>query len=218
MRILTTLLLCALLILEFTSCRPRSQRSQRSQRSSRQTQQAATTGTKSAQQVMARTDSVLANLGTLSDDVSDLPPRATMDDVPRMPWGAPMMVPPRPDLSGYGVYESGLANFNGARYNEAIGLFTQIAVSGRPPELVPNAYYWIGESYYAMQRYAEALQYFEFVTQAGPAYRREAAFYKLSRANHSLGNDQAATMWYERLRAEFPRSVYVKTLRKLGIR
>lgn len=213
MRIVTLLFLCSALV--FSSCRPRSQRTQRQRQP--QPTQAAATGTKSVQQVMARTDSVLANLGSMQDEVADLPPQATMD-IPRTTWGAPMMAPPRPDLSGYGVYESGLANFNGSRYNEAIGLFTQIAVSGRPPELVPNAYYWMGESYYAMQRYAEALQYFEFVTQAGPAYRREAAFYKLSRANHELGNDQAATTWYERLRAEYPRSAYSSTLRKLGIR
>ena len=214
MRILTILGLCALLLLELSSCRPRSQRSSKQKQQTSKT--AATSATPSAKQVMARTDSVLANLGSLSDDVTDIPPRASADDYPRTPWGAQMAA--RPDLSAYGTFESGLANYNGSRYDEAIGLFTQIAVSGTPPELVPNAYYWIGESYYAMQRYAEALQYFEYTTKAGPTYKRETAFYKLSRANHELGNDQAAQTWYERLRAEYPRSAYVSTLRKLGIR
>jgi TolA-binding protein len=214
MRTLTILALCAVLLLELSSCRPRSQRP------SRQRQQAAKTTTgaaaPSAKQVMARTDSVLANLATMSDDVTDIPPRAAIEDHPRTTWGAPMAA--RPDLSGYGTFESGLANYNGARYDEAIGLFTQVAVSGRPPELVPNAYYWIGESYYAMRRYTEALQYFEYTTKAGPSYKREIAFYKLARANREIGNDQAAQTWYERLRAEYPRSSYISTLRKLGIR
>lgn len=214
MRTLTILVLCGVLVLECSSCRPRSQRTSKQKQPATK---AAAGGAKSAKQVMARTDSVLANLGSMSDDITDIPPRATMDEYSRTPWGAPMMAP-RPDLSGYGVFESGLANYNGSRYDEAIGLFTQIAVSGRPPELVPNAYYWIGESYYAMRRYAEALQYFEFTTKAGPSYKRETAFYKLARANHELGNDQAAQTWYERLRAEYPRSTYVSTLRKLGIR
>jgi TolA-binding protein len=216
MRTLTILALCAVLIVELSSCRPRSQRtSKQRQQASRTT--AATPGAPTAKQVMARTDSVLANLGSMSDDVTDIPPRATMDEYPRTSWGAPMMAP-RPDLSGYGTFESALANFNGSRYDEAVGLFTQIAVSGRPPELVPNAYYWIGESYYAMHRYAEALQYFEYTTKAGPSYKREIAFYKLARANRELGNDQAAQTWYERLRAEYPKSSYVSSLRKLGIR
>ena len=214
MRTLTILALCALLAVELSSCRPRSQKT------AKQKQQASKTAAPaapSAKQVMARTDSVLASLGSMSDDVTDIPPRATMDDYPRTSWGAPMGAA-RPDLSAYGTFESALANYNGSRYDEAIGLFTQIAVSGTPPELVPNAYYWIGESYYAMQRYAEALQYFEYTTKAGPTYKRETAFYKLARANRELGNDQAAQTWYERLRAEYPRSSYVSTLRKLGIR
>ncbi len=213
MRTLTVLALCAVLLLELSSCRPRSQRSTRQKQASKTAPAAAAP---SAKQVMSRTDSVLANLGSMSDDITDIPPRATMDEYPRTPWGAPMAA--RPDLSGYGTFESALANFNGSRYDEAIGLFTQIAVSGRPPELVPNAYYWIGESYYAMQRYAEALQYFEYTTKAGPSYKREVAFYKLARASRELGNDQGAQTWYERLRAEYPRSSYVSTLRKLGIR
>ena len=214
MRTLTVLALCAVLVLELSSCRPRSQRTTRQKQQASKTSQA--TAAPSAKQVMSRTDSVLANLGSMSDDITDIPPRATMDEYPRTPWGSPMAA--RPDLSGYGTFESALANFNGSRYDEAIGLFTQIAVSGKPPELVPNAYYWIGESYYAMQRYAEALQYFEYTTKAGPSYKREVAFYKLARASRELGNDQGAQTWYERLRAEYPRSSYVSTLRKLGIR
>lgn len=214
MRTLTVLALCAILLLELSSCRPRSQRSTRQKQQASKTSPAA--AAPSAKQVMSRTDSVLANLGSMSDDITDIPPRATMDEMPRTSWGAPMAA--RPDISGYGTFESALANFNGSRYDEAIGLFTQIAVSGKPPELVPNAYYWIGESYYAMQRYAEALQYFEYTTKAGPSYKREVAFYKLARASRELGNDQAAQTWYERLRAEYPRSSYVSTLRKLGIR
>jgi len=215
MRTLTILALCAVLLLELSSCRPRSQRSAKQRQQASRTAAAAPAGP-SAKQVMARTDSVLANLGSMSDDVTDIPPRAALGEYPRTPWGSPMAA--RPDLSGYGVFESALANFNGSRYDEAIGLFTQVAVSGRPPELVPNAYYWIGESYYAMRRYAEALQYLEYTTKAGPSYKREIAFYKLARANRELGNDQAAQTWYERLRAEYPRSSYISTLRKLGIR
>jgi TolA-binding protein len=75
----------------------------------------------------------------------------------------------------------------------------------------------MGESYYALGRYADALPYFEYTTKAGPSYKREMAFYKLSRSAYSIGNVQAASMWYERLRAEYPSTKYAKTLRGIGV-
>src|SRR5205085_6470175 len=123
-----------------------------------------------------------------------------------------------PDLSAYSTYEAGLASFSGGDYDKAVGSFARIAATGRPSELVPNAYYWIGESYYAMGRFAEAVPYFEYTVQVGPQFRRESAMYKLSRTNNSIGNTQAAGMWYERLRAEYPKSAYLAKLRKVGVR
>jgi TolA-binding protein len=125
---------------------------------------------------------------------------------------------PQPDLTDYGLYEAALGAYNGSRYDEAIALFSQIVTKGRPPELVPNAYYWMGESFYAEQRYAESVPYFEYVTRVGPMYKREMAFFKLSRGALHLGNKQDANMYYERLRNEYPGSHYIATLRKLGAR
>jgi TolA-binding protein len=218
MRIIILFALSTSLIV-MSSCKPRSTRS----KSKTAAKPAATAGTAtpsatiSARQVMSRADSAIQRVGMMRDDV-EMPPMGydPMLGPPRAPWGAPYV--PRPNPTEYSRFEAGLAAFSASRYDEAIGQFSQIAVGGRPPELVPNAYYWIGESYYAMGRYSESQPYFEYVTKVGPQYKREISFFKLSRGNLHMGNKQAGEMWYQRLMAEYPSSKYGSRLRAAGAR
>lgn len=167
---------------------------------------------------MAKTDSVISRLGTMNGESTELPPMAFepgLGGPPRTPWGTPYV--PRPSNEDYDVFEAALGAFNGGDYDQAIGLLSQVVVSGRPPEMIPNAYYWIGESYYALGRYSEMMPYFEHTVKIGPQHKREIAMYKLARGNHAMGNEQAASTWYQRLRAEYPKTTYASKLRGLGI-
>ncbi len=175
----------------------------------------------SAQAVLTHADSALSRISQLSAEDQAPPPPAESVTAPnfrpmRMPWGAPYV--PRPNLTDYGLYEAALGAYNGRRYEEALALFSQIVTKGRPPELVPNAYYWMGESFYAMGNYAECMPYFEYVTRVGPEYKRTISLYKLARAALFLGNRQQANMYYERLRNEYPHSMYIRPLIRLGAR
>jgi TolA-binding protein len=222
----TVLLLVAGLVL-VASCR--SSRSNRTAAARNQPTAQTTTAQSapSAKSVLDHADSALRRVSELNQEDHEQPPMAEppgsfpIPAQPRTPWGAPSTTAPyvpQPNLTEYGLYEAALGAYNGKRYDEAIALFSQVVTTGRPPELVPNAYYWMGESFYAMERYAEAMPYFEYVTRVGPQYKREMAIYKLSRANLHLGNHQGANMWYERLRNEYPHSTYVRTLARLGAR
>jgi TolA-binding protein len=202
-------------------------RSSRSNKSSAARNKPATPATEanstspSAQTVLSNADSALARVNQLSAEDREAAPSGDQSGQPnfsqqRTPWGAPYV--PQPNLTEYGLYEAALGSYNGRRYDEAIALFSQIVTKGRPPELVPNAYYWMGESFYAQDRYAESMPYFEYVTRVGPQYKREMAYFKLSRAALHLGNKQDANLYYERLRNEYPRSHYITTLKKLGAR
>ncbi len=211
-------LMIGLMLISLTSCRPRATRSRVPQKPAAQSTAPKTTPSgPSAKEVLARTDDAMKKIQAM-DSEPELPPVASEPqyDLPRSVTGNSAI--PKPDMSSYGTFEAGLAAFNGAHYDEAIGLFSQVLTSGKPPELVPNAYYWMGESFYAMQRYAESLSYFEYVTKVGPQYKREISFYKLSRANLKLGNKQAAGLWYERLKSDYPKSTYASKLAKLGVR
>jgi TolA-binding protein len=192
------------------SCRPRTAKTSKKKQPAPSAQQGP-----SSKQVMSRADSVLANLNALSAE-DKATPKVSDSDYPRTAWGSEYT--PQPDKTAYGTFESGLGAFNAGNYDKAIGEFSQIASSGTPVELVPNAYYWIGESYFAQDKYSEAIPYFEYTASVGPAYRREAALYKLSAANNQLGNAQAAGLWYERLRAEYPKSASIAKLKKMGVK
>jgi TolA-binding protein len=202
-----------------TSCR--SSRSNRSTRNKPAPAAAQTpTSGPSAQVVLTNADSALARVNQLSAEDRNAENREAENSeaAPMAEQPEQQNFVPQPNLTEYGLYEAALDAYNGRRYEEAIALFSQIVTKGRPPELVPNAYYWMGESFYAENRYAESAPYFEYVTRVGPQYKREVAFFKLSRGAIHLGNMQDANMYYERLRSEYPRSHYISTLRKLGAR
>ena len=222
----TRLLWIGMLVMSFVLVSCRSSRTNRSNaaRNREAAPAAAATAGPSAQSVLTHADSALSRVNQLSAEdrsAEDAPPVATppteQNFAPmRTPWGAPFT--PRPNLSEYGLYEAALGAYNGRRYEEALALFSQIVTKGRPPELVPNAYYWMGESFYAMGQYAQAMPYFEYVSRVGPEYKRTIALYKLSRAALYLGNQQAANMYYERLRNEYPHSQYIHPLIRAGAR
>lgn len=226
-RLILSVLLGVMTVSVLSSCRPRANRNTRTQQQQRAQQQRAqqaqggTTqmpGRPTASQIMARTDSVIARVAAMAEP-QEMPPFASEPSLglnpPRSPWGTPYV--PRPNLSEYETFEAALAAFNGREYDKSIGLLSEVIVSGRPPELIPNAYYWMGESYYAMARYQEMLPYFEYTVKVGPQHKREIAMYKLSRAHFEMGNRQAATTWHQRLRAEYPRSTYSGRLRNIGV-
>ncbi len=214
----TTKLLLVLLLgsslITLDSCRPKASKNRNTAKNKTAQPAPGTPGT-SAQQVMSRADSVLSKVSAMSQEQRDVPSVNT-DDYPRTPWGSQYI--PKPDLTAYSTYEAGLGNFTNGEYDKALANFSQVVVTGRPSEMVPLSYYWMGESYYAMQRYADAIPYFEYTTKAGPSFKRESAFYKLALSNNSMGNSQAAGMWYGRLMTEYPRSPYGAKLKKLGIR
>jgi TolA-binding protein len=216
-RLIAAVMLLLVLASTVSSCRSsRTSRNARTSKAAPTVKTNVTTGP-SAASVMAKTDSVISRIGEMNNE-SELPPMAFepgLGGPPRSPWGTPYV--PRPSNEDYDVFEAALGAFNGGDYDQAIGLLSQVVVSGRPSEMIPNAYYWIGESYYALGRYAEMLPYFEHTVKVGPQHKREMAMYKLARGNHAMGNEQAASTWYQRLRAEYPKTTYASRLRGLGI-
>jgi TolA-binding protein len=213
---LTVLLLACVALVATESCRPRASKSKTAKKQNQQQPMPAPTAKgPSAAQVMSRADSVLAKVNAMGAPELDIA-RPMPEDYPQSPSASAGYVP-RPDLTAYNNYQAALAAYNASDFEKAVTLLSQLIVSGNPPELVPNAYYWLGESFYSQGRCADAIQYFEYTTQVGPTYKRETSLYKLARCNYSIGNTQAASMWFDRLRAEYPSTKYSKNLKKLGV-
>src|SRR5437763_16474774 len=146
---ITLIALLLISVFSLDACRPRASRN----RTAANCTQPQTAAPSTAQQVMSKADSVLAKVNALSQESREIPP-VTAEDYPRTPWGSQYI--PKPDLSAYSTFEAGLANFNHGDYDRSLASFAQIVTTGRPSQLVPNSYYWMGESKLATQRYADA--------------------------------------------------------------
>lgn len=216
-RYLLLLTLSLLLVTLETGCRPRANRSRTSRDQQARPATSQQAGAVSASQVLARTDSAIARIGAMQERTEEpfFASEPMLGMPPRTPWGSAYV--PTPRSEEYDLFEAALAAYNGKDHDRSIGLLSQVVVSGRPPELIPAAYYWIGENYYSMARYQEMLPYFEYTVRVGPQPKRELSMYKLARGNYELGNKQAASLWYHRLIAEYPRTTFASRLRRLGV-
>lgn len=73
--------------------------------------------------------------------------------------------------------------------------------------LVPNAWYWLGESYYVTQNYELALEAFESLLSGYPGSRKEAdAFLKVGYCQIALGQRAAGEATLREVSARYPGS------------
>ncbi|MBE0503069.1 MAG: tol-pal system protein YbgF [Desulfuromonadales bacterium] len=81
-------------------------------------------------------------------------------------------------------------------------------IKARPQsELVPNAYYWIGESYYSEKNFENAIVQFQDVIEKYPAHSKaSASLYKQALAFESLGEGRKATALLKKLIDTYPAS------------
>ncbi len=74
-------------------------------------------------------------------------------------------------------------------------------------KLVPNAYYWIGESYYSQGNFGEALAAFQQVINRFPMHHKTAdALLKAAMTYEKLGDVANAKTHYQKVVSTFPRS------------
>ena len=68
-----------------------------------------------------------------------------------------------------------------------------------------NAHYWLGESYYSLDKYTEAAVEFEYVMTKYPnSVNIDLVLFKLARSKQELGQDSEAKELYQRLADEYP--------------
>jgi tol-pal system protein YbgF len=74
-------------------------------------------------------------------------------------------------------------------------------------ELLPNAYYWIGEAYYSEKNFENAIVQFQDVIEKYPSHpKASAALYKQALAFESLGEGKKATVLLKKLIESYPAS------------
>jgi len=105
-------------------------------------------------------------------------------------------------------YQYALDEFRARKYKEAIALFRNLIASNPKHELADNCQYWIGESYYGMGNYNQAIAEFEKVFSYPNSNKNDDAQLKLGISYVKLGDRTQARSEFDRLLSIYPDSEY----------
>lgn len=124
--------------------------------------------------------------------------------------------PARPGAGEQAEYDKALAALRAGKPEEARKRFEAFASSWPGSGLVPNALYWIGESHYNQDRFADAVISFRKVHQDHPKHAKAAAaLLKMGMSYQKLGDVQNARFYWEALVQDYGGSEPAALARKL---
>ncbi|MBD3258265.1 tol-pal system protein YbgF [candidate division GN15 bacterium] len=141
-------------------------------------------------------------------DVITLPPKSSPGSQDDTLTGTQQPPPPPPQTAASSAecidaYDSAFTLVRRGEYDAAIQGFNEFRTNCPDHENVQNAYYWIGESYYAQEKYTQAIeQYDKLVTDFPDTPRLSQALYKMARCNQELGNNDEARRLFEQVMNE----------------
>lgn len=103
------------------------------------------------------------------------------------------------------LYKSGLAQYRGGNYSDALTSFEAFLNAGPKADYIDNALYWIGECHYGLGDYAQATAYFERVLRERPDGNKVPdAMLKMSLAYERLGKADESRTLLQKLTDRFP--------------
>ena len=105
------------------------------------------------------------------------------------------------------LYDSGLTSYNARNYQESLRSFTDFTKNYGNHKLAPNAWFYVGESNFQLNRFGDAaLAYDTVITKYGASQRAPAAYLKQAIAFSKLGQKEAADARLKELIRKFPNS------------
>ncbi len=120
----------------------------------------------------------------------------------------PAPPPPPSDLSS--GYEAALSMYRSRNFADAVDQFQGLLKAGIKDDLASNCHYWIGESYYGLKKYDDAIQHFEMVFDYKKSSKKPAAQLMIGNSYLASGNKTAAKEAYEKVVSTYPLSQYVQ--------
>jgi TolA-binding protein len=122
--------------------------------------------------------------------------------------------PPPPKGNLEGAYRDALRKFMDRRYDEAITAFEALLAAGMPDPLNDNCHYWIGESYFGLKRYQEAVARFDEVLEFEWSNKKDDAQVMIARCYSKMGEMARAKTEYQKLIDTYPASPYIDLARR----
>ncbi len=111
-----------------------------------------------------------------------------------------------------GAYNTAFDALKGGRYAESARLFQSFIDTFPNGSYAPNAYYWLGESYYVTQNYALAQEQFRTLIDRYPTHDKAAgALLKVGLAQYGLRQLDAAEATLAQVIARYPGSEAART-------
>lgn len=136
-----------------------------------------------------------------------LPPRIGK---PAEPDTGPTNVPPLPGTPGISptsAFNLAYNDYLNGRYELAVSGFQRFLKDFPSTSLAPNAYYWIGESYFSLKDYPRALQAFQKVVNEYPRNEKvPPALFKLGVVAAEAGDLPKARGYFRRVIEEYSSS------------
>ena len=103
------------------------------------------------------------------------------------------------------TYDEAFILVRRGEYETAIEGFRTFLDQCKNHELVENAYYWVGECYYSLEKYDQAITEFEYlIDNYKSSINASRALYKLGRSKQELGQKDQAIRMFQRLVDDYP--------------
>lgn len=98
------------------------------------------------------------------------------------------------------TYDEAFIQVRRGEYDKAIEGFREFLQQCEKHDLVENAYYWIGECYYSLEKYDQAVTEFKYlIDNYRSSVNASRALYKLGRSKQELGKKDEAKRIFQQL-------------------
>ena len=104
------------------------------------------------------------------------------------------------------TYEGAQKAFAEKKYEDAITMFKALLDGGIAEDMADNCHYWIGESYFGLKDFKEAINSFETVFQYKSSEKKGDAYFMIGRSYEMLGDKDKAKEAFEKVVKDYPTS------------
>ena len=111
-------------------------------------------------------------------------------------------------------YRAAREQYNNRQYERALGLFAELVRKAPGGNLSDNGQYWMGECYYGLGKFRQALTEFTKVFAYPNTEKDDDAQLKIARCYLALGEQESALIAFQKLIDEYAESEYVDVARK----
>jgi tol-pal system protein YbgF len=103
------------------------------------------------------------------------------------------------------LYDNSFVNIRRGQYDDAIKGFNDYLKYCGTEELAADAHYWLGESYYSLEKYKDGIAEFDNVVKNyATSKKRSGAMYKMARCYEELGQKKDAKVIFKKIVDEYP--------------